>query len=167
MSNKPQELFRLADMDRALMSWERKRLGLRLRRIVRSTEFVEVGSSAIEGVVGKQDIDFVVCAARKHFNLLRRKLDQHFERNLNQFFSNSFQSYVVPGRIEISIQLLCKQHDHEHFVAFKAMLQKSALLRFRYNCLKRRWDGRPMNSYRKSKREFIEEALRGGWRRRW
>lgn len=122
---------------------------------------MEVGSTAIVGVIGKQDIDFMVRVHRNDFMEVRDILDQNFRRNPDQLSNNEFQGYCVESSLDVSIQLLIAESAYDVFEDFLKMLKSDPELVQSYNDLKRKWDGKPMKEYRHAKSRFIELTLAG------
>lgn len=58
------------------------------------------------------------------------------------------------------MQLTVRDGPYDQFIAFLDALCESPALVERYNALKRAWDGRPMDEYRRAKSELIAEVLR-------
>jgi GrpB-like predicted nucleotidyltransferase (UPF0157 family) len=63
---------------------ERERVTAAVRAVAPHAEILEVGSTAIEGVVGKQDLDLLVRVALEDFERTRALLDGAFERPARQ-----------------------------------------------------------------------------------
>jgi GrpB-like predicted nucleotidyltransferase (UPF0157 family) len=122
---------------------------------------MEVGSTALAGVVGKQDLDFVVRVPSSRFEHSRIALDAQFPRNQRQLCEHGFQGYCVPSQLEAAIQLIVAGSQHDNFERFLNCLTASTELRQAYNALKIAFDGRPMHEYRLAKSAFIEAALKG------
>jgi GrpB-like predicted nucleotidyltransferase (UPF0157 family) len=119
----------------------------------------EVGSTAIEGLPGKGDLDVLVRAPRSSFDATRAALDEVFPRDEQQFSSDIYQGYRVPSELDVAIQLTVTGGPHDDFVAFLELLRADATLLAAYADLKRDWNGRSMADYRAAKRAFIEAAL--------
>lgn len=122
-------------------------------------EVLEVGSTAVEGVIGKGDIDLLVRVPRDQFEDARAIVDQLFERNPGQLSNEQYQGYLVPSELDVAVQLTVRDGPYDSFVAFLDALRASPALVERYNALKRDWDGRPMDDYRRAKSAFIAEVL--------
>lgn len=120
---------------------------------------IEVGSTAVEGVIGKQDIDILVLVPREDFSRARLSLDRHFVRNPAQLSNESYQGYVIRSELDVAIQLTVAGSEYDKFERFLFALRSSPQLRAEYNQLKRLWDGRSMKEYQRAKAEFVESAL--------
>jgi GrpB-like predicted nucleotidyltransferase (UPF0157 family) len=154
-----EDVFRIREIDRRQLDNERARL---LRLVSGAVPFGivrEVGSTALEDLVGKQDLDFVVRVPADRFGHARAALDFHFARNTAQFADEKFQGYRANSVFDAAIQLTVIGGPHDDFDKFLDRLKGDAALRRAYNELKQAFDGRPMEDYRLAKRAFIEAAL--------
>jgi GrpB-like predicted nucleotidyltransferase (UPF0157 family) len=154
------EIFKIRVVDSKLLARERNDVIRQLRRILPATAVSEVGSTAVEGVVGKQDLDFLVLVPRGRFQRTRDILDRKFERDKQQHSDHEFQGYRLPSAIGVAIQLTVKNGRHDVFGRFLSLLRADPEVRRAYNDLKFEWNLRSMNDYRAAKGEFIENALK-------
>jgi len=154
------ELFRIVEADPLLLDGERQRVMDLLCGLVPRSCVMEVGSTAVQGLIGKQDVDFAVCVPPRRFEATRLVLDAALQRNPGQLSDSQFQGYLVASPLDIAVQLTVEGGPYDDFSAFLAALKASAALREAYNALKRDWDGRSMEDYRGAKAAFIETALR-------
>lgn len=153
------EIFRINDVDADTLEIERRRVTALLQACVPAEQVHEVGSTAVQGVVGKGDLDFLVLVPSQDFKSTRFELDQRFPRNPQQLSNDIFQGYTVESDLDVAIQLTVEGGAHDDFLPFLDRLRASASLREKYNQLKQSFDGQPMNEYRDAKRAFIERAL--------
>ena len=153
------EYFTINDINEVELDAERQRTLAKLGEIVPQDSFFEVGSTAVPGVIGKQDLDFLVRVSKARFANTRSVLDTVFQRNSNQLSTDIYQGYTVKSDMDVAIQLTIEGGPHDTFLEFLERLRKSADLRTRYNDLKRKYDGKPMDDYRNEKRAFIEAAI--------
>jgi hypothetical protein len=100
------DIFHLQNLDPQLIAVERVRVFDLLQDLMPPGSVMEVGSTAITGVIGKQDIDFMVRVHRSEFIKVRDILDRNFRRNPDQLSNNEFQGYCVESSLDVSIQLL-------------------------------------------------------------
>jgi len=153
------EYFVLGDTDPAELESERQRTNNLLGQLLDKNVFLEVGSTAVAGLIGKQDLDFLVRVTRNEFSKTRDILDGKFARHPLQLSTDIYQGYVVESHLDVAIQLTIQNGPHDNFVDFLELLRKHPDLRERYNRLKREHDGKLMDDYRAAKRRFIENAL--------
>jgi GrpB-like predicted nucleotidyltransferase (UPF0157 family) len=156
------ELFHIRDCDLTKLRRESERVQRLIRNIVPGASVMEVGATAVDGLIGKQDIDFVVRVPADDFPTTREALDAAFSRNNNQLSDDKFQGYLVPSEFEVAIQLTISDGPYDVFEKFLNLLRSRADLRTAYNNLKKDWNGRPMDAYRRAKAEFILSALKEG-----
>jgi GrpB-like predicted nucleotidyltransferase (UPF0157 family) len=153
------ELFHVRQIDSALLNGERRRVLQRLKTLLPFATVVEVGSTAVDGVIGKEDVDFLVRVGPGRFREARDALDHHFERNVRQFADSEFQGYRIESPIDVSAHLTTKNRYYDLFEKFLIRLRADPALRKAYNDLKTAWDSRPMDEYRAAKSDFISAAL--------
>lgn len=159
-------MFRIAPADPALPA-VRDRVLATIHAALRGGAGVavrEVGSTAVDGVIGKGDLDLLVLASPDRFDAVRAALDALFVRNPRQYASAIYQGYTLasgdpPGGLDVAIQLTVAGGPHDTFDAFLDRLRQDPALVEAYNALKRRWNGRSMDGYRAEKAAFIEAAL--------
>ena len=138
---------------------ERERVRDLIFKVLPNQIVDEVGSSAVDGVIGKGDLDFALAVPKPQFQTVIAALDRQFKRNFNQFSSTEFQGYSVDSDIDIAIQVFIKGGSFDNFNRFRDMLRADLVLKQSYNNLKRAWNGRDMQEYRGAKAKFIEMAL--------
>lgn len=155
------DVFRITNVDPIIIEAERTRVLRLIESVVPSEHVHEVGSTAVQGVVGKQDLDYLVLVPKQDFGGTRAVLDRLFRRNPEQLSNDVYQGYTVSSDLDVSVQLTVAGGPNDTFLKFVDRLRGSEELRTRYNQLKADFDGRPMCEYRDAKREFIETALSG------
>lgn len=131
-----------------------------IRTLLPETDVHEVGSTAVPGAIGKQDIDILVRVPANLFDSTRLILDASYERDLTQLSTFDYQGYKLSIDPDVAIQLTVAGGHFDCFMEFIQALRSDPALLWRYNELKRRWNGRSMEEYRKAKAEFIEEVLK-------
>ena len=153
------EIFRIQPLQYRLLRMEKVRVIRMVRALIPFAEVKEIGSTAVAGVIGKQDLDVLVKVENNKFELAKSKLDECFPRNLAQLSNNNIQGYSVDSKVEVALQLVVKDSPYDCFDAFLDALSHDARLREKYNLLKTQWDGKPMEDYRTAKSLFIEAVL--------
>lgn len=131
----------------------------RVRKAVPWAEVLEVGSTAVHGLLGKQDIDLLVRVPAGRFDEAFEALAANFEPNAEQLRNEVYAGFIVSRIPDVAIQLTVKGGAYDDFEPFLQLLRSDAGLRQAYNELKQRWNGEPMDAYRQAKAAFIEEAL--------
>lgn len=150
--------FHLKPTDPRLAT-ERDQLLSTLAKLVPEADVVEVGSTAIPGVIGKGDLDVLVRVPEGRFQATRQALDGAFPRNPEQLSNAIYQGYTVPSELDVAIQLTVAGGPYDDFLPFLEALRAEPELVQAYNALKRRWDGKPMDAYREAKSSFIQAVL--------
>src|SRR6185437_8134547 len=101
-------VFRISNLDASAIKAECDRT-VRLLQAFAPAEWIsEVGSTSIEGVLGKQDIDILLLAPRAEFAALRERLDQVLRRDPDQLSNEQYQGYIVDSALDVSVQLTVK-----------------------------------------------------------
>lgn len=154
-----EDIFKIKTIDPLIMKAERTRILSVLETLSLPAEIIEVGSSAIDGVIGKEDVDFLVRTVPDQFKKVCTVFDDYFDRDVNQLSNEQYQAYKVPSDIDISLQVTPEGSPYDHFEAFLAILRQNRATRDSYNQLKRDYDGEPMSQYREAKAAFIMEQL--------
>ena len=153
------DLFLISQADVAMIDTERRRVIELLSELLNSAYISEVGSTAVDGVIGKQDLDYLIRVPGEEFSQVREILDSRFDRISNQLSTDEYQGYIVKSELDVAIQLTIAGGAHDDFLDFLDLLKRSSELREHYNELKRNYHGKPMDEYRSAKRNFIETAL--------
>jgi GrpB-like predicted nucleotidyltransferase (UPF0157 family) len=138
---------------------ERARVLAFVKQAVPDAIVEEVGSTAIRGLLGKQDIDIAVLTSKETFDAIRRRLDSIFERDADQFSDSVYQAYLVKSFLDVKIQATVRGGPHDTFDEFLEALRTEPRLVDAYNQLKLHWHGRPMHEYREAKASFIRETI--------
>jgi GrpB-like predicted nucleotidyltransferase (UPF0157 family) len=154
------EIFRIRDVEPEVLTASSLSVVTAIRTLLPEADVREAGSTAVPGVIGKQDIDIVVRVSADQFQPARSILDAACARNPLQPSTFDFQGYTVSTDPDVSLQLTVYGSQFDCFHRFLLALRSDAALLAKYNELKRHWNGRPMDDYRKAKAEFIEKALR-------
>lgn len=141
------------------MSAERDRVIAILKSCVPAEWISEVGSTALEGVIGKQDIDILVLVPEASFLEVRGRLDSTLRRDRNQLSDDQFQGYIFESSLDVAVQLTVKGGTYDEFHQFLDALRESPNLVDAYNTLKIEYDGKPMAEYREAKSAFIRSVL--------
>lgn len=149
-------LLQLAPPD---LAEERDRILAAVRSVAPQAEVLEVGSTAIAGVIGKQDLDLLVRVVPAEFVRTRALLDSAFARDAQQLSNDRYQGYRVASSVDAALQLTVRGCEYDRFTLFLDALREDPALVRAYNALKRRWHGRPMADYRAAKAAFIESVL--------
>lgn len=74
-------LFRIQTPQVRLIRKEKVRVLRMVRALIPFAEVKEIGSTAVAGVIGKQDLDVLIKVDNNNFGLAKRILDEFFSRN--------------------------------------------------------------------------------------
>jgi len=151
--------FRIQQVDANLLRTEARRLTALLKGLVPAAEVLEVGSTAVPGVIGKGDIDLLVRVPAEAFAATRDRLDGALRRNAEQLSTDRYQGYHLDSPVDAAVQLTITGCEHDDFEPFLEALRADPALVNAYNAMKLRWNGQPMAAYRTAKSQFIEQVL--------
>jgi GrpB-like predicted nucleotidyltransferase (UPF0157 family) len=159
----PEPSFRLADKERAREAADRlfSETVQSLRpHLPASAEIHHVGATSVPGCLTKGDLDVVVRVAASDFAAADRVLGSRYARNAGSIRTEIFSAFESPDSVPpLGIQLTAKGGEYDVFHVFVARLLEDPKLVERYNALKRRFEGQPMEAYRTAKSAFIREIL--------
>jgi GrpB-like predicted nucleotidyltransferase (UPF0157 family) len=132
-----------------------------LRKELPEAAIEHIGSSSVEGLCSKGDLDILVAIDSEEFDLATNKI-QGLGFNIKQetlrtdclcpFESNDYE-------MDVGIQLIVNESEFEFFRTFRDALKANADLRNRYNELKFKCEGMNEHQYREIKSKFIEDVL--------
>ncbi|WP_238280623.1 GrpB family protein [Methylobacterium goesingense] len=126
-----------------------------------SADIRHVGATAIPGCLTKGDLDLVVRVDAADFPAAEVCLAARFARNAGSIRTEDFAAFADDGQpLPLGIQLTVKGGPFDVFHHFADALRGDAGLLERYNALKTRCDGLPMDAYRDEKSRFIAAVLR-------
>ena len=117
--------FRIEKRPHPKLGDEKARVIKMLTNQVPSATILEVGSTAVEGCVGKGDVDFLVRATAAEFIDTRSRLDEILPRNPEQLSSPEYQGYLVDSEVDISVQLTILGSQFDNFELFMNELRRS------------------------------------------
>lgn len=125
-----------------------------------SAEIRHIGATAITGCLTKGDLDIVVRVEQEHFARADELLAKRFARNTGSVQAGTFSAFEDAGSSPpLGIQLTAVDGPYDDFHLFVDALQRDPQLVAKYNGLKSRFDGQPMQDYRAAKDAFIAEVL--------
>ncbi|WP_027173652.1 GrpB family protein [Methylobacterium sp. 10] len=159
-----EERFRLAadDEDARLAA---EVLFVRIRdqiapRMPASADIRHVGATAVPGCATKGDLDVVVRVAACDFDAAEAEPAALFPRNSGSIRTVDFAAFADETQSpSLGIQLTVREGRFDVFHGLVDALRADPELVTRYNTLKARFDGQPMDAYRAAKARFIETIL--------
>jgi GrpB-like predicted nucleotidyltransferase (UPF0157 family) len=128
-----------------------------------SAELLHVVATAIPGCLTKGDLDVVVRIGADDFAVAEAVLADRFARNAGSIRTADFAAFEGVGTVlALGLQLTVRGGRFDVFHHFVLALRADPILVVRYNVLKTRHAGAPMDAYRAAKDAFVGEVL-GAW----
>ena len=115
-----------------------------------------VGGTSILGTITKGDLDINVRVKPKDLDTTLKILKTLYEINQTENWSKEFASFKDDSR-HIGVQVTVIDSPEDYFVAQREYLKSNPQAVFELNALKKKFDGKNMNEYRKEKSKFFEE----------
>ena len=132
-----------------------------IRQALPAAKVEHIGSSSIEGVVSKGDLDIFVGVEPEGFEDAVVAIESlGFRIKTESFRSESlcpFESDAYP--LPVGLQLVANRSEFEFFLTFRNRMNTNGNLRSEYNRLKRQASGLSDDEYRRVKSQFIESVL--------
>ena len=127
-----------------------------------SARISHIGSTAVEGLQTKGDLDILVRVPKDAFMAADAALAARFPRNKGSVRTDDFSAFEVPDEaLPVGIQLAAIDGAFDHFHLFAAALAAHPALIDGFNEIKQLFDGQPMTDYRAAKALFINAVLDG------
>lgn len=132
-----------------------------IKSIIPNAQIEHIGSSSIDGVVSKGDLDILVAVESKQFNQALSSLREFGlkikEDTLRTNELCMFECFDYD--IDVAVQLVDNSSEYMDFVVFRNFLKNNTQCLNQYNDLKRQSVGLDPNGYREKKSKFIEKVL--------
>ena len=129
--------------------------------VLPSARIEHIGSSALEGIVSKGDLDiFVGVDASSFAHAIGVLQSLRFNIKENTLRTDSlcpFESFEY--QLDVGIQLVANGSEFENFLRFRDLMTENESLREQYNKLKLDATGLEPQQYREIKSRFIESLL--------
>jgi len=156
----PRELFHLTRTHASARAAERlfRRERTRIRRRIPGAIIEHIGATAIRNLPTKGDLDIVVRINSEDFPAADRALSRLYLRNSENKHTTVFASFKDDNsHPHLGVQLVVIGSEHDDFDLLRDQLRVSVSCRRSLARLKRRFDGRSMNRYRRAKGDAIEQ----------
>jgi GrpB-like predicted nucleotidyltransferase (UPF0157 family) len=145
-------------------------LAARIRVAIPDAQIEHIGSSAVDGLISKGDLDIFVGVFPQVFETSVQTLESlGFRVKEGSLRTESLCPFEAFGySIDVGIQLVALNSEFEFFLVFRDCLKSDLTLRQEYNKLKLESKALSPDEYRQRKSEFIELFLSGqpsGYRR--
>lgn len=127
-----------------------------------SAEAYDMGSTSIPGLLTKGDLDINLRVGKKDYKRAISYMSKSFDRSQLENWNDGFASFASKGDIEgipVGIQITVKGHEEDKFFKQLELLKSDPSLIKKYNDIKKEYNGREMDDYRKAKWKFIEDNL--------
>ena len=122
----------------------------------------QVGATAVPGCETKGDLDIAIRVPADDFAACRALLSERYANNPGSIRTSSFAAFVdEAARPPLGIQLVVVGSEFDIFSAFRDRFVADPALVLRYNALKRSYQGRSADDYRRAKGEFMDAVLSG------
>ena len=126
-----------------------------------SAEIHHIGATAIPGCLTKGDLDIAVRVPAKDFAAADSILATRYQRNKGSIKTPTFSAFEdSKAHPHLGIQLTTVGGPYDNFLAFVDILKCEQKHLDDYNDLKRKFDGKSMDEYRKAKDAFVSKVLR-------
>lgn len=127
-----------------------------------SAHIEHIGSSSVEGLVSKGDLDiYLSVPLENHSDAVNKLEEMGYVVKEDTHRDDELCMMILPDQeIDTAIQIVAKGSRFENFLDFKYSLQSNPLLREEYNQLKRDSASLDEESYRLKKAAFIEKVLK-------
>ena len=120
-----------------------------------------IGATAVPGCVTKGDLDIVVRVAAEDFDKADVCLARMLDRNKGSVRTATFAAFEDNSAApHLGVQLAAIDGPEDFLHLFVDALNASPPLVAAYNELKTRFDGHPMDEYRRAKDAFVARVLR-------
>ena len=132
---------------------------LRILELIPSAVIEHIGSTAIPGSITKGDLDINVRVTKEIFDEAVEKLKTLYQINQPENWNDNFASFKDDNNfnLPIGVQLTIIDSEYDDFVSLRDLLISNQNLLEEYNQMKRKYEGRSMDDYRKEKSEFFEK----------
>jgi GrpB-like predicted nucleotidyltransferase (UPF0157 family) len=155
-----EEIFELSDPPGDALERAREIWLPRLEAGLPFAEILEIGSTAVAGLIGRRNLDFLARVRREDFFRAGQSLDGLLERDPRNSGDDALQAYRLPcDDLDIVLRLTVVGGPHDRFHLFVERLRDDARLRAAYNRLKQKCNGKTMRDYCTAKSDFVAKAL--------
>jgi len=130
----------------------------RIEAALSSVDVQHVGSTPVPHSLTKGDLDINVRVEEEKFNSSIKILKRLYQVAQPENWTDTFASFKDKSLNPIlGVQLTVKNSSEDHFVKHRDAFLSSSDLVEKYNKLKKDFDGKSMNDYRKAKAEFLKK----------
>ncbi|MDQ0175220.1 GrpB family protein [Bacillus chungangensis] len=120
-----------------------------------------VGSTAIPNSLTKGDLDIQVRVISGQFFEAVDSLSALYELNEGSIKTDRFRAFKDDSTIPpLGVQLTVIGSEHDFFWKFRDVLLRNDHYRKEYDELKKKYEGKAMDDYRKAKNEFFQRLMK-------
>ncbi|MFC0557784.1 GrpB family protein [Halalkalibacter alkalisediminis] len=131
-----------------------------IQTCIPGVEIRHIGSTATEGLLTKGDVDLQVRVGDKQFNRARVALLGLYELNRGSFQTSYFCAFEkMDEQLPLGVQLTVKHSGIDHFWKVTEFFKGNPTYIQLYNELKRKYEGKEMEAYRKEKADFFHQIF--------
>ena len=133
----------------------------KLAALLPSGSIIEhVGATAIADCETKGDLDIAVRVNSQDFDTADCALAAVYSRNPGSIRTDAFSAFEdADSDPHLGVQLVVVGSQFDVFHLFRDRLAANPALVVQYNALKRQWQNRPMEDYRRAKAAFVERVI--------
>ncbi|HEY1074498.1 MAG TPA: GrpB family protein [Patescibacteria group bacterium] len=124
----------------------------------KSVDIQHVGATSVIGLISKGDLDIQIRVSRDDFEPTKEVLSKEYEPAQEENWTKTFASFKDDsGETAVGLQLtIINSEEDSYFYKLRDILNEDVSARESFNQLKREYDGKSMDDYRKAKSKFIE-----------
>src|SRR5690625_144128 len=127
-----------------------------IQELIPNADIQHVGSSAIPNSLTKGDLDIQVRVSSKSFLQAVEKLSGLYDLNEGSIKTNEFRAFKDDTMSPpLGIQLTVFDSEFDFFWKFRDILLQNNKYRYKYDNLKRSFEGKGMDEYREAKNDFF------------
>ncbi len=127
-----------------------------IQSLIPSAQIEHVGSSSIKGAINIGDLDIQVRIPQEDFGQAEEALKSLYFINHPELRNDQFAIFKsVDHELPIGIMLTVIDSKYDEFYKQRDLLRNDPKLLARYNDLKRSYEGKPIQEYKKAKSELF------------
>jgi GrpB-like predicted nucleotidyltransferase (UPF0157 family) len=132
----------------------------RILELLPKADIQHVGSTSIPGSITKGDLDIQVRVSSEDFNYAVKVLSTLYELNEGSTRTDFFTAFKDDSAIPpLGVQLTVVKSELDIFWKFREVLLANEQYRGEYDELKKHYNGREMDNYRRAKDEFFRKLM--------
>lgn len=128
-------------------------------KLIPEADVQHVGSTAVPGSLTKGDLDIQVRVQVDLFERASLALAQFYEINQGSDCNASFIAFKKGLQIPLGVQLAVINSPYDLFWQIRDFFLKHPAWNDDYNLLKKSFEGKNMNEYRRAKSAFLEKMM--------